>query len=536
MICIFNIEKNLKQYYKMIFLNSEIIYKNVLSLKELLNNKYEKFQQNYSFFNKFNKNISKPSSIYPSLFKIIEEFDQCKENQNKYILIISDGNIRESHNYFKELKIKVLQKDIKIVTIFLSETEDNNDNEKKKLYYSLPEHLENNENVKKLFNISSNVDYKNPLAHLYIKEDYNFPTNGRGKLFLRASIPEINKACSLTGVLNEVKNEGIEIKICDLNYNNFEFKYNFATKNQIFGTCWSNAYSAAIFLTNKRILGRKIESFETIRENLIRIACNRNEDGGNVRQKNVLDFFKSHKLNCEEINVSEAKKCIMKGRFVICAFWLWDTQWTNFGDFFKENPDGILEEKILNRRCAVNSPQPDEGHAVLLIEIGNNYLKFLNSWGSNFAHGGTFKIRNINALTSYGKTKPIFYDVYYCESDLRKEEKDYYEKNIVFIRNCFYNLRNISHEGIKEHMNNIYESSYSCKKCTIILKLDEYEIYKNNGIYEILCPICKSIYPVDDLFKEYLLLNDLMNDGSNDFNINNKEEDLLIYMVNINII
>ena len=76
-----------------------------------------------------------------------------------------------------------------------------------------------------------------------------------------------------------IKYEGIDIKIEDINYENLiKYKYQFFSKNQIFGTCWANAYAASIFLTNKRILGKQTETFETYRENLIKLTSIQNHD------------------------------------------------------------------------------------------------------------------------------------------------------------------------------------------------------------------------------------------------------------------
>ena len=139
---------------------------------------------------------------------------------------------------------------------------------KKKIYDEFPSHL--NPTLKYLFNISSKVNYKHPLARYFIKKNWDFPIEGQGILFLETNIEELNKPNSLGKDLEEIKYEGIDIKIEDLNYENLiKFKYQFITKNQIFGTCWANAYSGVIFLTNKRILGKEIETFETYRENLI---------------------------------------------------------------------------------------------------------------------------------------------------------------------------------------------------------------------------------------------------------------------------
>ena len=50
-------------------------------------------------------------------------------------------------------------------------------------------------------------------------------------------------------------------------------------------------------------------------------------------------------------------------------------------------------------------------------------MKFLNSWGKNFGDNGFFSVES-------GVLKSIYYDVFWEESDLSKEEKEAYLKYI----------------------------------------------------------------------------------------------------------
>ena len=250
---------------------------------------------------------------------------------------------------------------------------------------------------------------------LYIKKGWDFPKDGEGVLFLETNLEELNRTNYLGNDLNGIKYEGIDIKIEDLNYDNLiQFKYQFFTKNQIFGTCWANAYSASIYLTNKRILGKKLETFETYRENIIRLASQANNDGAYILNPKVKDFFDNQRLHFKERNEDEARKVIMKGRFVVYNFRLNDKQLENFSNFYKKNKEGILTEDILNNNC--EEDKNDSGHAVLLIEVKKDYLRFLNSWGSNWGDKGTFKVKNGKILKPYNtNTFPTFYDNFFMK-------------------------------------------------------------------------------------------------------------------------
>ena len=70
----------------------------------------------------------------------------------------------------------------------------------------------------------------------------------------------------------------------------------------------------------KRILGRKTESFENIREALLKYGSEKNDDSGDIEDKNVYEFFKDKKINFSYINEHEAKNAVMEGNYVVCHF------------------------------------------------------------------------------------------------------------------------------------------------------------------------------------------------------------------------
>ena len=73
----------------------------------------------------------------------------------------------------------------------------------KKIYDEFPSHL--NSTLKYLFNISSKVNYKHPLAHYLIKKHWDFPKDGQGILFLEINLEELNKPNSFGKDLEEIK-------------------------------------------------------------------------------------------------------------------------------------------------------------------------------------------------------------------------------------------------------------------------------------------------------------------------------------------
>ena len=499
------------------FINSKKLLDNLVKLKDLISNNYNEYLPN--FFEHFDKLISKPSSIVLLLQKILEKY---KNNYlpNKYIIIISDGNSSQNTEEINHLINEAKENNIIIVTYIISDKDNIN---KKVIYNEFPVHLK--PNLKNLFNISSKVNYKNPFARYYIREkDYNFPDNGEGTLFFLLDNKETDDSNNnLSNNLNGISYEGIDIRIGDVNFDNFiKYKYQFFTKNQFFGTCWSNACAALVFLTNKRILGKKLETFETYREQLIRYASSLNSDGGIIDNQNVLNYFKKNKLHCLERNEQEARKAIMKGRFIYYSFYLRDKQWDNFSHFL-EKGKGILTENILNNGLS-NDTSLITGHGVLLIEIGNNYLRFLNSWGSNWGDAGTFRVEKGDILKPINANKkPKFYDLFFYLDDLTQDEKLFYNENINYIRWLISQFGEMRIERIKNKMNELYNKSFYCSRCLRNRTKDKYKIYLENGIYKKMCSFCKNSEIVKGNLKELVVLECLMNDGNEDFDINFRE-------------
>lgn len=85
-----------------------------------------------------------------------------KYNEDKYIIIISDTSSNEKLENIKDLLIQAEKMNITIATIFLSKSK----KIKKQFYNEFPKHLNQNN----LFNISSEVNHKNPFAHYFIKK------------------------------------------------------------------------------------------------------------------------------------------------------------------------------------------------------------------------------------------------------------------------------------------------------------------------------------------------------------------------------
>lgn len=305
------------------------------------------------------------------------------------------------------------------------------------------------------------------------------------------------------------------------------------------GTCWANAYAAAILRTNKRILGRKTETFETYRENLIKYACEKYTDGAHIMNDRVRDYFESIKLNINKvINVRDAKNAIMKGHFVVCYFCLNKTQWDNFDNFFEKPKQGVLTKEEINKNMEETEDMEETqediddacGHAVLLIDVKSDYLEFLNSWGPKWADNGKFKVKNADVLKPYySDDYPKFYEISYSHKDISKEEIDYFEKNFDNVSQILNNLDEITLKNIISYYNDLSKDFfiYYNRKCCKKIKLDYCQTYIEKGNHKIICPFCGASNNAEGRLKELLILKNLMHDGNEDFDINYEEKDYL---------
>ena len=507
------IEKRIKNGNKNFkFISSDTMEDDIYNLKKTINENYSNFER--KVFDKFN---IKKSSIYSSLNEVLNVFTESgNESKLKYIIIISDGIVKDNFKDIQNIINKAKKNNITIITILLSEKIN-----QKKIYSEFPKHL--NKNVKNLFDITSKVDNKNPFVRHFIKKDWDFPEENLGTLFFEANINDMyNK--NFTDGIKKVDNSFYEIKIQDLNLKNIiHFKFKFQTKNQIFGTCWANAYAAAIVLANKRVIGRSIETFETYRENIIKYASQKYSDGGNINFPATQNYIENQRLHFKKIeDVEDIEGIINKGKFVICHYFLTKQQWNNFEKFFFDNKTktGTLTKEIINRNIDPKI-KATSGHAVLVKEYNKDHITFLNSWGSNFGDNGTFKVKDLNVFR-----ESIFYDIYYDEEDISEEEKNYYSKNINYIANILNSYEGLSTEKLINHYNNLLKQSFICTYCRSQINIDKIDLNIEND-FNVKCVVCHYISEAKGKVRELLVLKNLMHDGNEDFDINYKEKNYI---------
>ena len=415
---------------KFIFLDGN----HLINIKKNLENKLTSpNNSNINILDLFKDYIYGNTPLYTALNSSFDNFkNQSSDNNHKYLFIISDGelnDIEKNFDYIGEIRKKAENNNIIIVSIFLT----SNSIPKEEILYDIPQsHFTSGS--KDLFLMSTSLTYEHPIIKFFIQKGWNIPVSGECKLFV-----EINNSQNLNkfiDILNEaigevnnrnnqeiIKNPNSLINLLSStvidNYVNSDVINKFKAKEQIGGTCYANAIAAAICLASARVYGRPKLDFFEVRKKIIDIY---GDKGGNTFQI-LKEYLHNYKLHCQEVNEEGARKAVMKTRPCVAKFSLTAQQWGNFSDFYKINKKGILTSEILNENKEHPKSTPG-GHAVVLTHISKDYLTFLNSWGSDWADNGYFRVKNAAVLGM------SFCDIFWYISDLSQNEIDSYNKHM----------------------------------------------------------------------------------------------------------
>ena len=394
----------------------------------------------FNIIDLFRNYIYGGTPLYTALKLAFDNFkSQSNDNYNKFLFILSDGELTDvdkNSNYIEEITQKAKNNNVTIISIFLTS---NKIPKEETLYDNYQTHF--TQGSKDLFLMSSTLNYENPVIKFLIQKRWNIPVSGECKLFVEINNSQnLNKFIDLMneaiGELNNrnnieiAKNPNSLINLLSStisnDYVNSSVINKFKPNYQEDETCYANAVAASICFASARVLGRPKLNFKTV---LQKIIDKFGSNGGNTEE--VLKYFVGdYRLHYRKIEKEEdARKVIMLTRPCLTRFHLSAMQWGNFSEFFRNNPTGILTKEILNK----NKYYPDEkpgGHAVVLTHINKDYLKFLNSWGTNWGDKGYFKIENIDVFSPLC----LIYDVFWYVSDLNKEEITYFNKYMQNLR------------------------------------------------------------------------------------------------------
>ena len=279
---------------------------------------------------------------------------------------------------------------------------------------------------------------------------------------------EILKTDKLIEEINNISNKMLE-KIQKIKIESLGIK-----DQQRSGECWLYSICQIISYANSRILGRKFDVFENLKE---KISRDYTTLGKTNKQMEIImnKYLPAYNLHYEKIsneNIDELKERLKRGIKCILTFDLNNKQWYNFKKYFDDTTikqkDKLLTLDKLNQPVNVKIEKPDEtsGHALILFDIdeNDNYI-MVNSWGEKWGYKGTFKATR----ECFVDTQAI-YSVHWFENELKPEEiqawNDFHDSMINLLENM---------------------KSIRCPKCKRSAHIDQYEVIggRNN---KLRCP------------------------------------------------
>lgn len=145
--------------------------------------------------------------------------------------------------------------------------------------------------------------------------------------------------------------------------------------------CWSHAIATAIYLSQSRIVGRRVLPFNTIVQSLL------NEFGYNGQNIEYVmnKVLPRYKLHFNRASPNDLKDIILKSRICIARFSLNGIQWFNFSKFFNDptKKNNAISANDINRKPKASEIRgvelEDGGHAVILIDVNDEEYTFMNS-------------------------------------------------------------------------------------------------------------------------------------------------------------
>ncbi|XP_074658688.1 uncharacterized protein LOC141911598 [Tubulanus polymorphus] len=405
-------------------------------------------------------------------------FKRSPNNDEKKVLVIlSDGFPTDSRDV-TSFRSRFLENGVTIVTCFIT-TDDIDD--PRRLYSK--KGLWWNEGARFLFDLSSTIATQVVPRTIFVKRGWNIDiTDNETRLFFQISHPDFiadiwsfarDVVCSQDALVDLLAWVDLDLLINKANQG-------FRPQEQSGGTCYANAVAVVLYLAMKRIVGRTdgYPNFFDLRAKIIDIY---GMHGANTR--NVLDMIcPEYRLHHKPVEIKGALVAISKKRPVVARFRLTDDEWRSFSLFFRQNPRGILSERDL--KC--HRPTTDKlfGHAVVLTSYNSECLRFMNSWGTDWADSGYFKVANARVIDFE------FFDVYWTLSDLHPSEIREFEKYGPEIADrLFKSLRGLQ------------SATYTCPICRKPSKVTEF----TGKLVQAKCPNCLELFSVDESCHDLVL-------------------------------
>jgi phage FluMu protein Com len=178
-------------------------------------------------------------------------------------------------------------------------------------------------------------------------------------------------------------------------------------------------------------------------------------------------------------------KAIAAKRPVLAKFRLTDQEWDLFSKFYARNRRDVLTVNDIDIRQRPPGAKLG-GHAVVLTSFNSDCLRFMNSWGTNWADNGFFRVRNADVLDVK------FVDVYWTLNDLTTSEIEEYNRQGPQIT-----------EKLLASLKGLHNATFKCPLCNQISKVTEF----TGQLVRATCPKCRGVFDTNSHKMHDLVLN-----------------------------
>ena len=338
-----------------------------------------------------------------------------------------------------------------------------------------------------LFSLSSTITTQSIPRTMFVKRDWSIDfENNETRLFLQVNHPDhLRDACDLAR--NVVcSQEALSDLLADVDldvYINQSVRDYEAQEKQEGHTCYAHASATVLHLTMKQIHGPEndVPTFVELKDEMIGKF---GKEAFSIT-KALDEMCKNYHLRYKRVDVKGAMEAVASSRPVIATFKLTCKEWDRFKEFFITNGKGILTKKEIDITARPSNPKRF-GHAVVLTSFNSEYLRLLDSRGSDWADKGFIKVQNADVLGFQ------FYDVYWEIEDLNEKEKT-----------SFKELGSKRAKWLMETLPSLQRDDYTvkCPICRVDSPVKDF----TGNLLQAKCPKCKKAFELKDVPKGNIL-------------------------------
>ena len=338
-----------------------------------------------------------------------------------------------------------------------------------------------------LFSLSSTITTQSIPRTMFVKRDWSIDfENNETRLFLQVNHPDhLRDACDLAR--NVVcSQEALSDLLADVDldvYINQSVRDYEAQEKQEGHTCYAHASATVLHLTMKQIHGPEndVPTFVELKDEMIGKF---GKEAFSIT-KALDEMCKNYHLRYKRVDVKGAMEAVASSRPVIATFKLTRKEWDRFKEFFITNGKGILTKKEIDITARPSNPKRF-GHAVVLTSFNSEYLRLLDSRGSDWADKGFIKVQNADVLGFQ------FYDVYWEIEDLNEKEKT-----------SFKELGSKRAKWLMETLPSLQRDDYTvkCPICRVDSPVKDF----TGNLLQAKCPKCKKAFELKDVPKGNIL-------------------------------